>query len=228
MTKQELNRNYKHFDRNLDNLQGDIYDQPSDDGHTILATHAIDWWTGSIGTEKEKVLDIGCGQGFCKPILESYNKHWFGLTRGNDYRNLKIEYPHAKAYDVDMTFTSFFDDHFDLLFARHTLEHSPFPLLTLMEWRRIGKNLLLVAPAPEFWEYYGKNHYAVMNHHQIWWLLRRAGWEIQEWKTLMSDNPLFVESYRIEEKDRSKVTYPGSPKAVEYWYRCIQGNEIKE
>ena len=64
-------------------------------------------------------------------------------------------------------------------FPRHSLEHSPMPLLTLMEWHRVARQyLMLIVPNPDYYTYIGKNHYAVMDKQQLSWLLRRAGWRV--------------------------------------------------
>ena len=83
--------------------------------------------------------------------------------------------------NMDFSFLEFEDDMFDCVISRHSLEHSPMPILTLMEWHRVAKSYLcLVMPNPSKFGYVGKNHYAVMPKQQIKWLLRRAGWRILE------------------------------------------------
>jgi len=44
-----------------------------------------------------------------------------------------------KASLQDMNFLDFPDEHFDVIFASHILEHSPVPLFSLMEWKRVLK-----------------------------------------------------------------------------------------
>jgi SAM-dependent methyltransferase len=78
-----------------------------------------------------------------------------------------------------MTFTDFDSESFDLVYSRHSLEHSPFPLLTLMEWHRIAKHwLLVILPNPEHYGWAGKNHYGVMNWEQAEYFLDRSGWKV--------------------------------------------------
>ena len=91
-----------------------------------------------------------------------------------------------------------------IIFSRHYLEHSPFPLLTLMEWHRVSKKYLcLVLPNPEYFTYVGRNHYAVMGDKtQIRWLLRRAGWKIIKRKYTE-----FEYRYLCEKKER--IGYEG-------------------
>jgi ubiquinone/menaquinone biosynthesis C-methylase UbiE len=80
---------------------------------------------------------------------------------------------------MDFTFLEYPDNYVDLIFARHSLEHSPMPLITLMEWARVSQNWLgIVLPAPEWYTYRGLNHYSVMNMEQIHNLLDVAGWNV--------------------------------------------------
>ena len=169
-------RDYQHFDGYLDSLDQDIYSQPPDDGHTVWAKQTIRWLSMAI-EGRGTVLDVGCGQGFCKPIFERRGWRWQGVTRGEDF--IIAHRNHLPVRDMDMTFLGFPDQSFNMIFARHVLEHSPFPLLTLMEWHRVARDMLvLVAPAPEHWGDRGRNHYMVLKKTHIKWLLERSGWKV--------------------------------------------------
>ncbi len=169
-------RNYENIDGYINKLYGEIYPQPPDDGHTTLAQSVIDHW-GSKMTTCHSVLDVGAGQGFCQPMFERWEMKYEGIALGEDViiaqelgRNVKR---------MDFSFLGYSDNSFDLIFARHSLEHSPMPLLTLMEWTRVAKNWLgIILPAPEWYTFIGQNHYSVMNHAQIENLLDVAGWRI--------------------------------------------------
>lgn len=171
-----MTRDYKHFDGHLNKLIGQIYPQPEDDGHTALAKQVIDAWMSKM-TTCHSVLDVGCGTGFCQTMFERWDVKYEGICLGQDYieatnlgRNVK---------KMDFTFLDYPDDSFDLIFSRHSLEHSPFPLISLMEWARVAKNWLgIVLPTPEWYTYRGHNHYSVMNMEQIKNLLDVAGWKL--------------------------------------------------
>jgi hypothetical protein len=62
-------RNYNHFDSYVSRLYGDVYPQPTDEGHTALATRVIDHWMSKM-TTCHSVLDVGAGQGFCQYAFE--------------------------------------------------------------------------------------------------------------------------------------------------------------
>lgn len=171
-----LTRNYEHFDLSLNRLIGDVYEQPVDDGHTKMTNEILDKWVNQLLGCKN-VVDMGCGQIAPQERFESYGISYTGVALGVDVSIAQADGKNVVA--KDMTFTDFEDESFDLVYSRHSLEHSPFPLLTLMEWHRVAaKWLLIILPSPESYTYTGKNHYGVMNHDQAMFFLQRAGWEI--------------------------------------------------
>jgi len=164
-------RDWLFIDRYYQELTQDIYDQPNDSGHSLMAKEIINKWFPDL--DGNSVLDVGCGTGFCSEFVENNKKDYLGIEKGISSKTPFI-------IDMDFNFLSKFKaDTFDIVLSRHTLEHSPFPLLTLMEWHRVAKMyLLLVLPNPEYYTFIGKNHYSVMDKQQSRWLLRRAGWEV--------------------------------------------------
>jgi ubiquinone/menaquinone biosynthesis C-methylase UbiE len=174
-------RDYKYIDQYLNKLYGDIYEQPEDAGHTLLAQRVIDFWMSRMTTCKS-VLDVGAGQGFCQPMFEKWGKRYEGIALGLDV--VKAQERGRNVKTMDFSFLEYPDNHVDLIFARHSLEHSPMPVITLMEWARVAKNWLgIILPAPEWYTYRGQNHYAVMNMEQIYHLLDVAGWNVL-WKDI--------------------------------------------
>jgi hypothetical protein len=143
-------------------LLDDIYPQPEDEGHIAMFKDSFKKWCLNI--DIKNVLDCGCGDTmFAKSYFEE---------RGIAYTGINIGI-------MDMNFLEYSDEQFDCVFSRHSLEHSPFPLLTLMEWNRVSNHLLwLILPNPIEFGCAGKNHYSVMPPQQIEFLLDRAGWNI--------------------------------------------------
>lgn len=167
-------RDYRNFDKWITDIQNDVYPQPADVYHQWWGDLIINAWLYPLsGTVT--VLDVGCGQGQFEPTFRALGKKWTGVTLGTDYdicKNAGLD-----VYKEDMSFLHFDDNSFDIIFARHVLEHSAFPLLTLMEWRRVSKEyMILVLPNPDHFQYFGKNHYSVMSNSHILWLAARAGW----------------------------------------------------
>lgn len=173
-------RDYQHINRYLDILQQDIYRQPPDDGHQEAINSAINQWLPEIYQDAKnaplQILDVGCAQGQAIPELSRFGDVE-GVTLGED-----ADIARTKGYTVhtaDMSFLPFEDNKFDLIFARHVIEHSPMPLLTLMEWHRVSRNfLLLIFPAYAHYKAQGDNHYSVLLAPQWEFLVERAGWEI--------------------------------------------------
>lgn len=169
-------RNYSHIESYLNELLADIYPQPEDKGHTALANKVIDHWLSRMAT-CTSVLDVGCGTGFCQPMFEKWNVAYEGVCLGEDFCVAQDNGRNVRK--MDFSFLEYDDNSFDLLFARHSLEHSPMSLLTLKEWARVSRFWLgLVLPHPDWYGYRGLNHYFVMNHDQIKNHLDNSGWKV--------------------------------------------------
>ena len=161
-------RDYTRIDQYLDSLQGDVYAQPEDAGHTKDASRLC-LWAKNLGS----VLDVGCGNGFCQQFIPDYT----GIGLGQDIKDGKQMGRNVR--EMDFNFLTFDENSFDTVFSRHSLEHSPFPILTLMEWHRVArKKLVLCVPNPDHYTFTGRNHYSVSDAHQMAWWLRRSGWKI--------------------------------------------------
>lgn len=160
----------------LKELKSDIYPQPEDSGHFDWAVEAINQWAGWI-TQCQNVLDVGCGVAFVQPLFEALGiKRYVGVCLGSDF----IEADGLGRRVIECDYHDLSDaPPFDFVFSRHSLEHSPMPLLALMEWHRVcNKFLGLVLPNPDFWGWGGRNHYSVMNEDQAKFLLDRAGFKV--------------------------------------------------
>lgn len=202
-------RNWNHIDSYLNKLYADLYPQPEDPGHTSLALKVIDTWMSRMTTCKS-VLDLGCGTGFCQPMFEKWGVSYEGVCLGEDYMTALEKGRSVKR--MDFSFLDHEDKSFDLLFSRHSLEHSPMPLLTLMEWARVSRYWLgIILPHPDWYGYKGRNHYSVMNHEQVHNLLDNAGW-----KVLWSD----VDKLPFKKNEDE----PAVPVNHEFWLMCEKKN----
>lgn len=191
----------------IDKLLKQIYPQPEDAGHTAWTEEAIGLLAG-WECRPERVLDVGCGTGFAAKYFLALPsvKEWKGVTLGED----KIA-ECAKDKVEDMDFSDLWPDvnnYYDLIYSRHALEHSPFPILTLMEWHRVGsKWLYVVAPAPDFWGVSGQNHYSVMYRNQLHWLMNLAGWQIVAEDVFDSTRASFKAQHSKVAVERMDVEY---------------------
>lgn len=225
-------RDYKRFENYVTRLTQDVYAQPPDDGHKDWAQTVVKTLC-AIPQSINNVLDVGCGQGFCKPMFDQIGLAWTGVTIGEDYVVCKDAGLNVEK--ADMSFLPFEDDSFGLVFARHVLEHSPFPLITLMEWRRVCKGwMCIVVPAPDYWGYGGANHYSMMGVEPLKRLLARAGWKpIHESIFTTFDpafseyveNPYFTEKGGYGEQGSSVIVKTPLDVDVEYRLLCEPADE---
>ena len=197
-------RDFSRIDSYLNRLSVEIYPQPPDAGHSGLSEKVIDFWMSRL-TTCHSVLDVGAGQGFCQPIFEKWGVEYQGIALGEDV--IEASKIGRKVSRMDYSFLDYSDKSFDLIFSRHSLEHSPFPLLSLMEWHRVSKSWLgLVLPSVEWYGVFGQNHYYVLTPLQWKNLLEKSGWRVM-WETF--DEILANPRVSSEEK-----------KIHEYWFMC--------
>lgn len=176
-------QDYTHFDEHLKELNGDVYPQPPDPLQQEYGEEVINKWLAPLSVRN--VLDVGCGQGQFAEAFKTLGIEWHGVTLGTDYEICKSK--GLEVYQEDFTFINWVqEDYYDLVFARHALEHSPFPLITLMEWNRVSNGYLcVILPNPlgllgtsHVGAYKGRNHYSVMTKEHFAWLAERAGWRL--------------------------------------------------
>jgi len=196
-------RDYRHIDRYLTELQADVYPQPQDDQtQGLIAQLAKQWLPRLQGLDS--ILDVGCAQGQAIPILEKYCPNVVGATLGTDAM-VASQQGHT-VYYADMSFLPFGEGEFKLLWCRHVLEHSPMPLITLMEWHRVARQwCICVVPTIEAHGYgdASDQHYYVLHEKQWKNLFQRTGWHV-----LWQDYSYGVEMrWLLEKKERPK----GSP-----------------
>ena len=169
-------RDYRHIERYLNELAGDVYGQPPDEGHQEALEEIADKWLPHLHG-LESILDVGCGQGQAFPVLGRYAQRVVGVTLEPDAGVCQEK--GLDTHRADIAFLPFEDESFDLVWARHIIEHSPMPLLALMEWHRVARQwLLLVAPSFDHYGPDGRNHYYVLLPEQWQALMGRAGWHV--------------------------------------------------
>ena len=77
-------REYRHLERYLNELVGDIYPQPPDPGHQAAIEEVATEWLTKLDLSGKMVLDVGCGQGQALPVLARYADSAIGVTLGSD------------------------------------------------------------------------------------------------------------------------------------------------
>ena len=160
-----------------------VYSEPDTNMHMMVMDSMIPKFVNEYKLdESNRILDIGCGRGYgMKKFAELGCSDISGLTLSKEDADAARE----RGFEVveeDMSFQSAADGTYDVLFARHSLEHSPYPLLTLLEFRRILKTgglAYIEMPSPQCTrdlESYD-NHYAIMGPRQWRALMIRAGFK---------------------------------------------------
>ena len=130
--------------REIQQLQEDlIRAQPIDANHKRLTQDVIRDFVPLIDARNKTVLDIGCGQGVAKLAWESAGYEWTGVTASNQDCRVLAE-KGWRYYKIDMHEIS--DCSFGVVYARHVLEHSPYPTMALQAWRKIAPWMIVVVP----------------------------------------------------------------------------------
>lgn len=214
-------RDWSQINEYYSKLVKSIYPQPDDPGHTAWAKDALDRVFTLYKDRVNSILDVGCGTGFVQDLVSC---QYEGVTLGEqDYQDAKSENRNVKRADIH--YLPYDNGSFDMVLARHTLEHSPMPIFALMEWRRVAKKyLFLIMPAPEYWTYDGKNHFSVANKDQCYVWLQNSGWMVLVDQDFKTSDVLYKEHFsdNVKRAERGKPLHnvPGVPRIVEYRFLC--------
>lgn len=138
-----------------------LIEEPSD-LHTEITQSFIKFLNDHYTADKfNKVLDVGCGSGVA---LEEFVKYGYNPI-GISINAKEVEICRKKGFKamlMDQSFLDFDDNSFDIIWARHVLEHSIMPYYTLLEYKRVLKNngiLYVEVPCPSTEILHEKNPY---------------------------------------------------------------------
>jgi ubiquinone/menaquinone biosynthesis C-methylase UbiE len=187
-------RDYRHLDRHLDDLAADVYRELPTEHHASAAHDAIDRLVAGLGVES--AVELGCGTAPSLDRLRELGVATHGVSLGSE----PCAHPVTRA---DMHFSGLPSASHDLVVARHALEHSPMPLLLLLEIHRITRRYaLVVVPCDERAWVEWPNHYSVFGKETWRTLFRRARFRI----VAEGDGPLEPAStewrFLLEKSDR--------------------------
>ncbi len=155
-----------------------VYPQPQDEGHTELALNALRW-VHAQGVDLSSTIDLGAGEGFCQDLLTEFGTTvYLGIALGQDvYNGRKLG---RRMWEADFNFLpeGLSDVPFTFGISRHSLEHSPFPIMTLCHWKKHLqiKHLLIVLPHPDWYKFRGRNHFSVATELQAENWFEQSGW----------------------------------------------------
>lgn len=168
----------------IDKIEGETYPEAPSFIHSEITEKVLETFLPQYQiNHTARILDIGCGQG---PALDIFRYKGYLSTVGIALNEEDVRICREKGHTVhkmDQSFLEFTDGSFDLVWARHVIEHSIFPYFTLMEFARVlasGGMLYLEVPAPETSCHHetNPNHYSVFGRGSWISLLGRCGFTV--------------------------------------------------
>ena len=171
-----------------------IYDEGESTFHKQLTTKVVEDYIDPIKLKKDAhILDLGCGPGyFLDEMKERGYTNLVGVSLSpNDIDLCKNKGHIIKEYDLSFLpqKEGYYDESVDFIFLRHALEHSPYPIFSLMEYNRIlkqGSKIYIEVPAPdsERKHEFNLNHYSIFGPAQLAALLERTGFTVDTFNTM--------------------------------------------
>ena len=174
-----------------------IYDEGNSPMHENLTKQVITKYIDPLNLPKDaKILDLGCGPGY---FLDGMKEREYTNVTGVTLSPGDIKICEDKGHKIakyDLSFIpqkdGYFDESVDFIFLRHALEHSPYPIFSLMEYNRVlkqGGKIYIEVPAPDCdrKHEFNLNHYSIFGHNQLAALLQRTGFNIDQFNNLEFD-----------------------------------------
>ena len=174
-----------------------IYDEGDSQFHKQLTSQVVKQYIDPIELPKNaKVLDLGCGPGyFLDEMRDRGYTDLTGVTLSPGDIKICEEKGHTiKTYDLSFLpqKDGYYDESVDFIFLRQALEHSPYPIFSLMEYNRILKQygqIYIEVPAPDSARKHewNLNHYSILGEQQLAALLDRCGFVINKFDNFEFD-----------------------------------------
>ena len=165
--------------------------------HKQLTTDMVKQYVDPLNLPKDAhILDLGCGPGyFLDEMKDRGYTNVIGVTLAPEDIALCQGKGHTiKQYDISFLpqKDGYYDESVDFIFLRHALEHSPYPIFSLIEYNRLlkqGSRIYIEVPQPdcERRHEFSPNHYSVFGKNQLVALLQRTGFDIDAFNDLEFD-----------------------------------------
>lgn len=174
-----------------------IYDEGNSQMHEKLTKEIVAKYIDPLNLPKNaKILDLGCGPGY---FLDEMKTRGYTDVTGVTLSLGDVKICEDKGHTIkkyDLSFLpqkdGYYDESVDFIFLRQALEHSPYPIFSLMEYNRVlkqGGKIYIEVPAPdcERRHEWNLNHYSIFGEQQLAALLVRCGFNIDEFNNLAFD-----------------------------------------
>lgn len=174
-----------------------IYDEGDSKFHKDLTAQVVKTYIDPLELPKDAhILDLGSGPGY---FLDEMKAREYTNVTGVTLSPGDIAICEGKGHVIkkyDLSFLpqkdGYYDESVDFIFLRHALEHSPYPIFSLMEYNRVlkqGSKIYIEVPAPDCdrRHEFNLNHYSILGHNQLAALLIRCGFEINQFNNLEFD-----------------------------------------
>jgi len=170
-----------------------IYDEGESGYHKELTAKVVNDYIDKLQLPlNSHILDLGCGPGY---FLDEMKTRGYTNVTGVTLSPGDVQLCTNKGHNIKQLDISFLpqqdgyhDESVDFIFLRHALEHSPYPIFSLMEYNRVLKQngyIYIEVPAPgcERGHEHNLNHYSILGADMLAALLLRTGFDIQRFET---------------------------------------------
>lgn len=201
-----------------------IYAEGHSPMHKKMTGDMIKQYVDPLNLPKNaKILDLGCGPGyFLDEMKERGYTDLTGVTLSPEDVKICEDNGHTiKKFDLSFLpqREGYYDESVDFIFLRHSLEHSPYPIFSLIEYNRVLKQhskIYIEVPQPncERKFEFNLNHYSIFGHDQLAALLVRTGFDINTFENL---------EFQVSAGEDSE----GKPVIVKEKYYCIVATKAR-
>lgn len=157
--------------------------------HESLTKQMVENYIDPLNLPKDaRILDLGCGPGYFLDEMKNRGyTNLLGVTLSpEDFTTCTDKGHIISKYDLSFLpqKDGYYDESVDFIFLRHALEHSPYPIFSLMEYNRVlkqGSKIYLETPAPgcDRRHEFNLNHYSILGQDQLLALLQRTGFKVE-------------------------------------------------
>ena len=198
-----------------DYILNTVKDEGEDPVFEKITEQVIDNFIVPLNLKKNaKILDIGSGTGCFADYMKKLGYTNITCTTMTTCDEDALRKKGHNYIKTDINFISKPDNSYDFIFCRHTLEHSPFPYIALLEYNRLlnkkGK-IYVEMPQPNGLRGTEINpeHYSILGEIMLQSLISKAGFVI-DW-------------YR---NAQIPITHTDTKKVKQENYNCVLATKV--